>query len=476
MYILTSLRNTRSHLLPFENHAWIMSELLNKVREDPESDNNFYLLLQYVTSSCVEKMRRRLVDKVLSRPFFDSLTKANTSNFVFPAELPCKASNSARGRDRSLLLFFHTFIPSQKYPNLWEQAQAAADGKPFEAYTKLTQVEFHAFLCGFLDQFDTSLKALADYSNSKRPGETYEELLDKATVAGFGLSLLAGSAAFEKHMQAIGSKLADHRRDKSNDVEVGATARSDKEEEDEDLLSVQPTDEAPLWQSYVDWLKLMVVHFSASHILSKYVRTLQNVRIAIKVLMPPTPDDIILPWHCLLDSQHFPASGVDVPSNAAIVEFLYSFSIPWDKDDIDDVIESLNGLGADGSPKASDIDNIVQLLQPLGSLKSPVRDRCILEVIAMVECWKKDVNLFNEESVNGIVEKLERANAITQIFKNLNLESFEKGINFTKPFHCELVLGSIISLCRSRTLPAELRAKYKVFFDELDVSHARSPY
>src|SRR6266508_3656675 len=468
MYVLTSLRNTRSRFLPFEHHAWIMSELLNKVKEDPKSNHNFYLLLQYVTSACVEKMRRRLANSILSRPFYNSLTNVDTSTFVFPAKLPCKASDSTR--DKPFLLFIQTSnISMQCYPNLCEQAQAAADGKPFEAYTERTQEEFHAFFCGFLEQFDTSLNTLANYPDSR---ETYQDLLEKATIAGFGLLLLAGSAAIEKHMQSIGVELGDHRRNKAND---GATARNDKEEEDEDLLSVQPTDEAPLWQSYVDWLKLMVVHFSASHILSKYVRTLQNVRIAIKVLMPPTPDDIILPWHCLLDSQHFPASGVDVPSNATIVEFLYSFSIPWDKDDIDDIIESLNGLGADGSPKASDIDNIVQLLQPLGSLESPVRDRCILEVIAMVESWKEDVNLFNKESVNGVVEKLERANAITQIFKNLNLESFEKGINFTKPFHCELVLGSIISLCRSRTLPAELRAKYKVFFDELDVSHTCSP-
>ncbi len=468
MYVLTSLRNTRSRFLPFEHHAWIMSELLNKVKEDPKSNHNFYLLLQYVTSACVEKMRRRLANSILSRPFYNSLTNVDTSTFVFPAKLPCKASDSTR--DKPFLLFIQTSnISMQCYPNLCEQAQAAADGKPFEAYTECTQEEFHAFFCGFLEQFDTSLNTLANYPDSR---ETYQDLLEKATIAGFGLLLLAGSAAIEKHMQSIGVELGDHRRNKAND---GATARNDKEEEDEDLLSVQPTDEAPLWQSYVDWLKLMVVHFNASHILSKYVggQTFQCDRIAIKILAPPTPDDIILPWHCLLDSEHFPVStGGDAPSNATIVEFLYSFSISWDEYDIDEVIEFLNGLNPDDPPQASDIDDIIALLKPLGNRKSPVRDKCITDVIATIESWKNDVTSFNEDSVNGIVETLERANTITRIFKNLNIESFAKGIQFTKPFHCELVLGSIISLCRTGTLPPEL----EVVFNELHVSCACSPY
>ena len=465
MYVLTTLRNTRSRFLPFEHHAWIMSELLNKVKEDPKSNNNFYLLLQYITSASVEKIRRRLIDKDLSRPFFNSLTKVDTLTFVSPAELPCKPSDSTR--DKPFLLFIQTSESLRCYPNLFEQAQAAADGKPFEAYTERTQEEFHAFFCGFLEQFDTSLNTLANYPDSNGQGESYQDLLEKATIAGFGLSLLAGSAAIGRHMQSIGLEL------RRND---GATARNDDEEEDEDLLSVQPTDEAPLWQSYVDWLKLMVVHFNAAHILSKYVgdQMSQYDRFAIKILAPPTPNDIILPWHCLLDSEHFPAStGGDATSNASIVEFLYSFSIPWDEDAIDEVIDKLNP--ADDCPlQASDIDDIIILLKPLGNLQAPVRDRCITDAIATIESWKNDVTFFNK-GVNDIVGMLERANTITRIFKKLNLASFAKGMHFTKPFHCELVLGSIISLCRTGTLPSELK-EYKVYFDELNVSHACPPY
>jgi len=78
-----------------------MSELLNKVKEDSTSFTNFYLLLQYVTSACAEKMRNRFIDEALSSPFFNALTKVDVSTFAFPANLPCKASDSARDKSFS---------------------------------------------------------------------------------------------------------------------------------------------------------------------------------------------------------------------------------------------------------------------------------------------------------------------------------------------------------------------------------------
>jgi hypothetical protein len=93
----------------------------------------------------------------------------------------------------------------------------------------------------------------------------------------------------------------------------------------------------PLWKSYKDWLRLMVVHFDAVEILNSYITGphFNHDTISIKILMPPPVGGAMLPWQVLLkDSNHFPTecapsarSALDVldvspPTNDDILKFL----------------------------------------------------------------------------------------------------------------------------------------------------------
>jgi hypothetical protein len=88
-----------------------------------------------------------------------------------------------------------------------------------------------------------------------------------------------------------------------------------EEGEDVNLNRVQPCvirDNVllPLWRSYLDWLRLMVVHLDAIAILTGYVSG-QEFRyndISIKILLPPHVGSSILSWSEFLNSKHFPAN------------------------------------------------------------------------------------------------------------------------------------------------------------------------
>jgi hypothetical protein len=90
---------------------------------------------------------------------------------------------------------------------------------------------------------------------------------------------------------------------------MAAKEMTEDEPHNPELDSVQPAtthneDSAPLplWQSYKDWLRLMVVHFDGVAILSKYVQSLGPVYkgISIEVLAPPRVSGEMLSWENLL--------------------------------------------------------------------------------------------------------------------------------------------------------------------------------
>jgi len=117
------------------------------------------------------------------------------------------------------------------------------------------------------------------------------------------------------------------------------TPGEEQEELDEDLKVVQPFIsiegvQTPLWKSYVDWLKLIMVHFDAVEILAGYIAgpNFQHGAISIQILTAPPVDQHLLPWRELFtDSTLFPTEtawdSVSVKakasiSNACILQFL----------------------------------------------------------------------------------------------------------------------------------------------------------
>ena len=79
----------------------------------------------------------------------------------------------------------------------------------------------------------------------------------------------------------------------------------------------------PLWTSYCDWLRLMVVHFDAVNILVSYVAQPNFDRnISIKILVAPPVDDALLLWKDLFnDPKLFPT--IDRPLSKTDNEILF---------------------------------------------------------------------------------------------------------------------------------------------------------
>ena len=114
--------------------------------------------------------------------------------------------------------------------------------------------------------------------------------------------------------------------------------QEEPEELDEELKAVRPFVEVdgvetPLWQSYLDWLRLMVAHFDAADILLTYVTGPSFIHhtIPIQVLVAPPIDERSLPLKELLnDLTLFPTTTTAASphnsqatiTNREILEFL----------------------------------------------------------------------------------------------------------------------------------------------------------
>jgi hypothetical protein len=108
------------------------------------------------------------------------------------------------------------------------------------------------------------------------------------------------------------------------------------EERDEDLERVQPsalqdddksTPQCTVSRSFGDWLNLMMVHFDAIDILSRFVISgpFPYEGVSIMYMPPPPVTRELLPWKSLLRSKHFPTgqnSDPEEPSNEDIITFL----------------------------------------------------------------------------------------------------------------------------------------------------------
>jgi len=266
----------------------------------------------------------------------------------------------------------------------------AAD-QDFQLYNEKTCKEFHLLLLELLDRFQRSLKDLKDLNDLKShrgsanvtstpDNDQFENYVFDVLFAGDALRMIAKGAALRMHLRTIEAKLVDPRRPDMSLPMPGGNAEKDEEqgeeqdERDEELEAVQPSAlsmegnmpvRVPLWKSYRNWLKLMVIYFDAVHILDEYVTgpTFKDRRISLKILVVPSTDKALLPWRELFtDSKLFPTQheADHLPTtNDEILQFLefaaspdmigYSNSINaiktgWDQKNKDAIIQSLATL------------------------------------------------------------------------------------------------------------------------------------
>jgi hypothetical protein len=245
-------------------------------------------------------------------------------------------------------------------------------GKPFELYTAETCADFHQLLCGLLLYFPEALNFLQatgeavkqqtrkdeqaadseqssqDIRKAKRNrnpnqpavGTTPEDFtgcLDVATCFGCWLHALVQSCALEAHLRVL-----EHSRKLRQPGNVGCGG-GDGEEPDVELQGIYVQShqndwgqeiKIPLWEAYMNWLKLLVAHFDSIDILHRHVVGTHFTGysgIIIRAFPPPPVTKHLLRWRDLLRSDSYfpdsPKSGTGASasvqlSNENIITFL----------------------------------------------------------------------------------------------------------------------------------------------------------
>jgi hypothetical protein len=441
----------------FDDHAWILSKLLTETKLSGEAS----ILQQYVTAACFPKMLHRL-NSDISKLFFDSLT--SLSHFEPPKLLETIPQS---GSDTLLLETLQPLfgkLLKTSAPNLQQACNAAHAGEPCKAYTKKTCIEFHKVLCELLEGFRTSLVTLSSGSN-------YSQHLHSAIFYGEALHQLARSDAVMAHLEAVRHLLADHCRGQTADVLVDDDQTADESVDDALLALCEKDNVLPVWRSYLDWLKLMVVHFDAVAILHNYVTggEFPFSEISIQILTSPPTKMEMLSWKELLEREEFPSTLI---ARLECCGYLHNDNTHHITNAVSKVTTDIRALLDPNYPVDSTtaIDKILNQLQQIMKSKLPFLRVNATAIASKIATLKDDYK--SSEARDLIADVLGTLGTMHKnmfLFSQLKKDPLSKGCSSGLSTHCEANLASLIYLARTVT-SGPMYEKYKDVLNELSVS------
>ena len=411
-------------------------------------------LLLYVITTSYPKMLRRMKHKTLSIPYITSLEQVKI--VPFDESLRLKASKEEIENDRLFLVRFLLPAIQESWlglstPKLFQQANLACEGSPFQLYTEDTCLEFHLLLSILLQKFRGSLEDLSKSRGKENVSTVGSEAFKKHLLAvmlnGYALQRIARGSALPMHLQNITPMLNDyHRANLSTQVKE---RRGLGYEFDEELEAVQLSAigegglRKPMWRSYVDWLKLMVLHFDAVDILIRHVTGphFHYSSISIKILVPPPVDNTLLPWRELFtDSKLFPTKNVQDPhstkTNDEILEFLENATMSNPKESL------TTAKSAEKLWIQRDVEKTIIEIELLKNSALPGIKGCAEKLYNMLCGWKAQ-----PESPGNLI--LDITHSIQSLCDNAkffaDLVKMNDAPNFTGTLHCEACLASLIN-------------------------------
>jgi hypothetical protein len=418
----------------FETHVWMLKTLLGRVAESERHLNTFH---EYIIAVCFKKMAKRMENKEISVLYFHCLTNLTTSqlsNLKLPSEKQ-KADHGDRdlpfARDIPLL----AKIAQTKIPNL----QRAAEQQPIEIYNENTCIEFHRLLCEFLKLFKDCLNKLGRRTKGDLPGIL--EALKSFRIMGQFLRTMVRSSAIETHLRTIAPLL---------DVNIGKMWTPLHKEDDDfaDFQSLKPYSTRkgkPLspWESYRDWLMLMVHYFDAADVLALHVKKLdlKTNGLSIKILVPPLPNKIMLPWEKLLENERlFPAQR-GKPSGKEFADFLNKTPR---KDRIDDAIDSAKVLQRKLKSNDQQDDMIDALAQKVKGCSSNCDD--VKEISEKILTLKHSDLPEPAAEMETVMDMLNVLSERGSFHKQLKRDPLRLGNNSPGTYHCEAYIASLLAL------------------------------
>ena len=445
----------------FSTHAWMLKTFLQQTRSHLEK------LQLYVVAADFKKMLKRMNHSV-SKHYLARLQQVKSMTFVPIKVMPY---------DKNDILFLES-IPilatELSIPHLEKVARAAEKEEPFTLYNKDTCMEFHQILCELLKRFHDSLKALLAAQKENAKIRRIMDELDRVLALGKALRAIVRGRAIEVHLATIAPFL---------EVKAGTFMTHDSEDSEDleddaefHLLQQYTTDannREPLLpsKSFHDWLRLMVHHFDAIHVLDNYLVKNSSpseppIEISIKIIFPSSTDNNhdMLPWKELLKNQtYFPPIPFTPkqPSPDEIITFLTSPTLGEDDNAIQLLINDVNQKKLATNFTVTNFTAILNILKSgLNDLiktlsagwKDYVQD-ILLEVddiLLEVEDLKDilpDTTHTLLSLLEGFLNKLENLQGSLKLYYNVKPNtSLSLGKGFKGGAHCELIAAVSNSL------------------------------
>ena len=464
----------------FLHHAGMLSEFLHY----PDD------LLEYVVTKCYRKIRRRLEDS-LSKPYLDFLcdTASSSTRGSFPQfkNITPDSAEPTGMKEKQLKndqkFFFHILPllkPSlrTKLPHLHQAlSEAEARNQPISAYNKDTYIEYHQLVWELLSRLKEYLDKLHRIKDANT--DEFDDILNCVIAMGDALQTMAGGYVIMVHMKVITIDKPLHTASHF-DMSPGT-------ELDEEIYQIGNS--FPAWKACWEWLKLMVVHFDAVHILISHMKKLRRYspesKVIIKVISVPNPDTKLLPWKNLLRNRRyfddkapgpvpFGASSKD-PSSEEIIAFLEMWQEKQSTESntgvpVNDVIKLVQQFCKDatGIPNSESdfprlqVDVIIEKMTDMSDCQSPGSSDVVDSLIAAMESFKLEGGWpAPTRLVNEILNDLRSLRDRAGFFRMLKALSFKVGT-----VHCEFSLGCFM-MPESSKLPKE----YQQIVNELSVSY-----
>lgn len=449
-------------------HLWTLRKLLTRKctpSQEGESKGLTECLLRYIITTCYPKMNRRFTQPHLSAPYLDSLNSVSIAKIEFKTSEP-KFLPYDRKFFMQFLPFVWEAVVLTKIPNIRKQITEEAErlaGRGPESgvemdgaipfYTKDTYQEFHALLLELLAVFGESLRNLSDAgedgatstSNDSGLGSSssVNKHVSRVKVVASGLQMLTRGAVLETHLETIESSLQEHRRVKT----VSTSNEEAKEEQDEDLKAVQPRvtlsgTTLPLYQSYKEWLKLIIIYFDAVDRLSRYVTgsTFRFDDIDIEILVSPPVSDTLLEWKELFAYPGiFPAKNG--PANENIDSILNYLRETTDQSFARFTSRAKNLLNALQRPSVT-ANTVKRALESMAPCKLPGWAEMAKAHLLKIQKSERVITGSDKDGLAADIDSLLKS-ANYSFLRFLHTVN-QTGLHFTGSQHCEATLASLL--------------------------------
>ena len=145
----------------FGTHTWMLKMLLQRLKDNPQSEPNMIAFLSYVIAVSSEKMNYQIT-KGPSPLYFACLIKLIEASFDFMEHPNMPSTRSSHDQLFLDAIPFLAEFATTKIPNLQKMAQLATENKPLNIYNKDMYMEFHKLLCELLKRFRGSLDELVN--------------------------------------------------------------------------------------------------------------------------------------------------------------------------------------------------------------------------------------------------------------------------------------------------------------------------